>query len=253
MPELVPTIDLAPWWQGDDDDRVAIAQAVDGACCEVGFLAIRGHDLRPSLVARMLAVTSEFFDLPSEEKCRYGSDQRGYSPEGPDLVETFIMGPDANVWPDHPGVMREVWGEYFDAMQDLADWMVSVFALSLGQSAGGFTTGAADVMRASHYERRPGAPPPLPGQLRMSPHTDPGWCTILLADPVPGLQVLGREGRWHDVLPQPDTLLVHPGDRMAAWTGDRWRSAPHRVVPPPADQMGPARRRSIAFVHAGSY
>jgi isopenicillin N synthase-like dioxygenase len=84
----------------------------------------------------------------------------------------------------------------------------------------------------------------------MSPHADPGDCTILLADPVPGLQVLGRDGRWDDVLPQPGTFLVHPGDRMPAWTGDRWRVPVHRVVPPPAGHEGPARRRSIAFVHA---
>jgi isopenicillin N synthase-like dioxygenase len=276
MADLVPTIDLTPWWLGDDEARCTLAAAVDDACRVVGFVRVAGHGVRPSLVERMLAVTSEFFDLPAEVKCRYGPAcpevERGYrlgAPGRSDLFESFTMGVDRwpagdpyyecqrnglfapNIWPGHPAVMGDVWTEYFDAMQELADWLMEIFALALGRPEGYFTAGcsrAPDVMRASNYERRPGAPPPLPGQMRLSAHADHGACTVLLADPVPGLQIVGPDGTWHDVRSEPGTLLVNPGDVLAEWTNQRWRSTVHRVVPPPADLEGPARRRSVAFV-----
>jgi isopenicillin N synthase-like dioxygenase len=287
MPEVVPTIDLAPWWHGDDAARAALAAAVDEACRVVGFLRITGHGVRPSLVDRMLAVTSEFFDRPQEEKRRFAPSRpeinRGYAGEGteslsyslgvagrPDLFEAFNVGVDRwptgdpyyedqrnglfapNIWPDHPTVMRDVWIEYFDAMQELSDWLMEIFALALGLPEGYFAqrcSRSPDVMRANHYERRPGAAAPQPGQMRMGAHSDYGACTVLLADPVPGLQIIGPDGAWHDVRPEPGTFLVNLGDLLAEWTNDRWRSTVHRVVPPPADLEGPARRRSIAFFH----
>ena len=36
---------------------------------------------------------------------------------------------------------------------------------------------------------------------------------------------------WFD----PAALTVNIGDLMARWTGDRWRSGRHRVLPPPAE------------------
>jgi len=287
MVELVPTIDLSPWWYGDDEVRAELAAATDDACRRIGFLRIAGHGIRPSLVERMLTVTSDFFDRPEEVKQRSRPPRpeinRGYAAHGteslsyslgvagrPDLFEAFNMGVDrwpkgdpyfedqrnglfaANIWPEHPAVMRDVWVEYFDAMQELSDWLMEIFALALGLPENFFgarCSRAPDVMRANNYERRPGAPPPEPGQMRMGAHSDYGACTILLADPVPGLQIIGPDGSWHDVVAEPETLLVNLGDLLAEWTNDRWRSTVHRVVPPGGDVEGPARRRSIAFFH----
>ena len=108
-------------------------------------------------------------------------------------------------------------------------------------------------MRVNHYERRPEDAPPDSEQMRMGAHTDYGIVTVLYADPVSGLQIVGADRQWHDVVPVAGALLVNLGDLTAQWTNDRWRSTLHRVVPPPADDSGSALRRSVAFFLDGNY
>ena len=83
--------------------------------------------------------------------------------------------------------------------------------------------------------------------MRMGAHTDYGSITVLLADPVPGLQICDDAGRWHDVVPSPGSFIVNVGDLLAEWSNDRWRSTLHRVVPPPPSADGAVRRRSVAW------
>jgi isopenicillin N synthase-like dioxygenase len=103
------------------------------------------------------------------------------------------------------------------------------------------------VIRANNYQRRPGAGDPLPNQMRMGAHTDYGSITVLLADPVPGLQICDDAAVWHDVVPAPGSFTVNVGDLLAEWSNDRWRSTLHRVVPPPPGVDGAVRRRSVAW------
>lgn len=277
----VPIIDISGW-NTDAASNAELAAAIDAACCTVGFFKIAGHGVDPDLVDRMMAVTDRFFALPDETKLGYMTPpeiDRGYTPPGrealaysvgvdtaPDLFEAFnigvgeLLGVDesegvlwaANLWPTAPTELRAVWLDYCRALYDLAGRMLGIFAVALGLPADWLQVRAdrsPDVFRAINYERQPGSPDPLPGQLRMGPHSDYGTCTILLADPVPGLQIMGLDGDWHDVTPTPGTFLVNIGDLLAAWTNDRWRSTLHRVLPPPVGVDGPARRRSYAFFH----
>ena len=152
------------------------------------------------------------------------------------------------------GFLRVVWTAYFVACQALASELTRMFAVALGMPADFIFDKihrAACVMRANNYERRSHHADPDPGQVRMGAHTDYGVCTILLADPVAGLQIVGPDGAWRDVLPEPGTFLVNLGDLLAEWTNDRWRSTLHRVVPPTI--AGPARRRSVAFFQEANY
>lgn len=215
---------------------------------------------------------------------------RGYAPEGSealayslgerdlpnDLFEAFNIGRDLteaqladpyfadvrdryfaeNVWPDSPPGMRDVWLAYWAAVEQLGDVIMEAAALALGLDADWFRPSldrTPSVMRANNYQRRPGAPPVEEGQMRMGAHTDYGSITVLLADPVPGLQIRGDDGEWNDVLPPDDGFVVNIGDLLAEWTNDRWRSTLHRVVPPPSRTDGSARRRSIAWFQQPNY
>jgi isopenicillin N synthase-like dioxygenase len=106
-------------------------------------------------------------------------------------------------------------------------------------------------MRMNNYALPPGTDVTLDGDLvGMGEHTDYGIVTILWADQVRGLQVLGADGSWNDVSPADDALLINLGDVTARWTNERWMSTLHRVKPPVIDGTI-ERRRSAAFFHDG--
>ncbi|MEM7323264.1 MAG: 2-oxoglutarate and iron-dependent oxygenase domain-containing protein [Actinomycetota bacterium] len=275
-------VDLSGWFTGDPTEMDRVAAEVDEACATSGFLSITGHQVPRELMDGMLAVSQAFFDLPTEEKLRYRLEDvaanRGYAPfesealsyslgleSEPDLFEAFNVGrevvPDGvsddvartyfstNVWPDEPAELRGIYLRYWDACEELGHVLCDVFARALGLPAGYFEPyldRTPSVMRANNYQRRSGHQPSNT-QLRMGAHSDYGSLTILLADPVPGLQMRDRNGLFHDVIPQEGAFLVNLGDLLAEWTNDRWRSTIHRVVPPPVTEPGEARRRSVAW------
>lgn len=61
-------------------------------------------------------------------------------------------------------------------------------------------------------------------------HTDMSCITIVYQDSVGGLQMRSKEGKWIDINPCEDLLVVNIGDLMQAWSNGRLRSSEHRVV-----------------------
>jgi isopenicillin N synthase-like dioxygenase len=272
---IVPTIDVSGWASGDRD---GIAAALYDASTRIGFYEVVGHGLDPALAGAAMAAADRFFALPAVDKARYRSPSpeinRGYAAVGdesltyslgieapPDLFEAFNIGPALeesdtsswfapNIWPDEVAELRPALTAWFASCDALSRTLAEISAVALGMPDDFFASRidhAVRTMRVNNYVRPPGSADPLPGQQRMGAHTDYGLLTVLLADPVPGLQIIGPDGDWHDVLPSAGALLVNLGDLLAQWTNDRWTSTVHRVVPPPAATDGPARRRSIAF------
>ncbi|MFD0851919.1 2-oxoglutarate and iron-dependent oxygenase domain-containing protein, partial [Actinomadura adrarensis] len=66
--DAVPTLDLTPWFQGDKDDRKALAAQVDEALTEIGFLVVTGHGVPADLRAGIRAAAKRFFALPEDVK-----------------------------------------------------------------------------------------------------------------------------------------------------------------------------------------
>lgn len=283
MTVTVPIVDIADFATGPARRRTEIAAAADEAYRTIGFLQITGHPVPAPLIAAMQEVTSEYFDQPMEVKLTHVTPpewNRGYSPPGaealsysagvetpPDLFQAFNIGAQIhtidpatrpqrhaelyhpNVWPETPGPMRDIWEEYTAAVAGLAQLMLEVLSVALGLEPEFFPSRAdqaPDVLRALDY-RSFGSAPALDGQMRLGAHSDYGMCTMLYADPVPGLQLLDPSGVWHDVTPIPGHFLVNVGDMLAAWTNDRYRSTVHRVVPARPGQ--PVTRRSMAYFH----
>ncbi len=280
-PAAIPTVDLGRWFGGSPSDRVAVAAELGAACESVGFLQLVGHGLPDDVVDGLRATSDAFFALPADDKLALRPPapgvNRGYAARRseslayslgqarpPDLFEAFNVGievpggdpeffPD-NIWPDLAG-FRPAVEAYLATVRQLAATIEDVIELALDLPDDFFpsrTDRAVNVMRIIRYERAAGEPPPDEGQMRMGAHTDYGIFTILLADPVPGLQIVAPHGGWVDVTPDPAAVVMNIGDALAVWTNDRWRSTLHRVVPPQATGDDPALRRSWAFFHDGN-
>lgn len=288
---VVPVIDLSGWPNGDAAQRRTIAAELDAACRTVGFLQVVGHGIPPAVIDEMQRATAEFFGQPESVKRASMSPKaeinRGYAGRGDeslsyslgverpvDLFEAFNIGPEvvdetnpaialerhrhfaANIWPDDTPSLRPALLAYWDEVSRVSYTLLDVFAAALDLPDGWFrpyVTHSTDTMRVIHYITAPGDPDPTDGQQGMGAHSDYGILTVLFADAVQGLQIVGPDGEWHDVVPRPDALLVNLGDLTATWTNDRWRSTLHRVRPPARLADRANHRRSVAFFRDGNH
>lgn len=288
MTFTVPAIDITPYVRGSSDaERAAVARAVDEASRSVGFMQILGHGIPQPVIDGLTAAMDAFFALDLEQKKTWRtppSINRGYSPPKSeqlslslgvesatrmnDFFEAFNVGAARsdypgvdlpaddyaeNVWPDVDGFRAGV-EAYFAEARRVAITMTDIFADALGLPRDFYassTSHSLDVLRMNNYALPPGRIE-LDGDLiGMGEHTDYGIVTVLWADQVKGLQVLGADGSWNDVSPADDALLINLGDVTGRWTNDQWSSTLHRVKPPIVDGSI-ERRRSAAFFHDGN-
>jgi len=284
----VPAVDITAWTAGgSDEERAGVAAAIDTACREVGFIQILGHGIPTSVTDGLASAMDDFFAQDLDTKKRSIAPKgtnRGYTPPKAeslslslgvesatrmnDFFEAFNVGlatsdfPGVpldpmeyaeNVWPEVDGY-RERIDAYFAEAGRVARTLTDIFAAALGLPADFFdsyTDHSIDVLRMNNYALPPGTVD-LDGDLiGMSEHTDFGIVTVLWADQVKGLQVLGSDGSWNDVSPADDALLVNLGDLTSRWTNERWMSTLHRVKPPIVDGTI-NRRRSAAYFHDGN-
>jgi isopenicillin N synthase-like dioxygenase len=264
----VPLVDLRPWFDGSTHGRTAVAARVDDALRESGFLLVTGHGVPDDLRGSVREHARRFFALPEARKAGYavsvggrgwlppGAEANGHS-EGtetpPDLKESYSVGADQptgdqeidrfwfqpNVWPDgEVPALRVAAVEYMARMRALSDELLRICAVALGLPDSHFTThtGAPTyTFNINWYPPLTHVGPPRDGQFRIGPHTDFGTVTVLDREPgAGGLQVYTSGGAWVDAPYDPGALTVNIGDLMARWTGDRWRSCRHRVLPPQA-------------------
>jgi isopenicillin N synthase-like dioxygenase len=271
----VPIVDIS-------GDSSVVGADLDEICRAAGFFQITGHGIPGDVAEPAWTMATEFFDLPLQDKlsvARPAPDYPyGYMPLAgeslsqsitgaapPDLKEVFNIGPPGlsprqyadpdeawahspNLWPQALPELQPAWTAYYDAMRELGNQLMSLFARGLGLPPGFFagkTGHAANALRAINYPARDAAA--LPGQLRAGAHTDYGTVTILRQDAVGGLEVLGTDGAWAGVEPAPGAFVVNIGDLMARWTNDRWRSTLHRVVDPADPAVAAARRQSMPY------
>ncbi|GAA1946993.1 2-oxoglutarate and iron-dependent oxygenase domain-containing protein [Streptomyces durmitorensis] len=264
----IPTIDLEPWLSGDPAARAAVARTVDRALRTAGFLLVTGHGVDPSLRTRIRAAARAFFVLPASVKEPYaakvggrgwlgpGAEANGYA-EGtetpPDLKESLTFATERpfddpavnaewyepNVWPAEAPGLRALCSAYLARMEKLTDQLLTLLGEALGERPDFFTRHMSHPTYGFNINWYPGTEvvgKPQPGQFRIGPHTDFGTVTVLDRQAGKGgLQVFTDEGGWQDAPYDPEAFTVNIGDLMARWTGDRWRSGRHRVLPPPAD------------------
>ena len=259
----IPVIDLAAYLGGAAGAREATAAELRYALEEIGFFIIVNHGISQDLIARTFAEAQRFHDQPLDAKMalRMNEHNNGYMAMNryavwtsevntntrPDLNEAFFVkrerrpddplvisgrrfaGP--NRWPDNLPGFRDTVLAYTDAVDALGRRLLPVCAVALELSPDYFDSAFAESQfsfRLSHY-------PPVPAdanQFGIAPHTDANFLTFLAQTDIPGLQVRMPSGTWLEVPYVPGSFAVNSGDMMARWTNGRFKSTPHRAVPP---------------------
>jgi isopenicillin N synthase-like dioxygenase len=248
--------------------------AVDAGLQEAGFLLVTGHGVDPGLRADLRAAARRFFALPGTTKQAYAVrvGGRGWLPPGveanagveggehpPDLKESFAIGPETptgdasvddvwfppNVWPAEVPALEAAAARYLAEMTRVSGELLDLCGAALGVDP--LTTSIPTwTFNINRYPPLTEVGEPAPGQFRIGPHTDFGTVTVLDREPgAGGLQVHTDARGWEDAPYDPDAFTVNVGDLLAHWTGMRWRSGRHRVLPP---QAGTPHEELISLV-----
>ncbi len=271
MSAEIPLVDLGRWFDGTEEERLALAREVDAHLQRCGFLLVTNHRLPQEVIDACRDELRTFFHQPTDVKAQIamtGDAYRGWIAPGlesnaatygidtpPDLKETFGFGPvdvddetlrerapawyAPNRWPASVPGLQSAAEAWWRCARELHDELLDVLSLALG----------LPISRLRELSRSPTsncslnwygpreANQPSPGQYRVGPHTDFGLLTVLAREPgMGGLQVSDQSGEWVDAPFVPGSLVINTGDLIRRWTNDRWCSNEHRVLPPPDER-----------------
>lgn len=251
----IPVLDLSNWLAGGDPRN--LVRELFNACTGIGFFYVAGHGISRDVVDGVFSKTKEYFDLPEDLRMQDRVDERfrrGYVPYGmnrhqgfdPDLKESFdfaldlpLTDPDVaagrplhgpNRWPVHLPTLQPAAERFYAEVSELGCRLLRLFALSLGAEEDFFLQWFKKPMvqtRLFHY------PPQMMDEskaLGVAPHTDYGMLTLLVQDPIGGLELQTRDGEWLAAPFIEDTFVVNIGDMFKVWSNDLFVSNMHRVV-----------------------
>ncbi len=234
-----------------------VAEQIHAACTKTGFFYVRNHGLPDRVVQQAVDAAAAFFALPAEIKRRSNAvNHRGYIGMGDafmqgaafsDFKESYVLGlelpaddPDVvagealrgpNVWPSDLPDFRRHCSAYFEAIAVCGMDLLSVFAVSLGQSPDFFVDKYTKRLQRTNIIRYPPHPAHAdPGQFGGAAHTDYGCITLLWQDSAGGLEIETRERVWVPAPPVEGTLVINVGDLLERWSAGRYVSNLHRVV-----------------------
>jgi isopenicillin N synthase-like dioxygenase len=257
-----------------ETDLEAAAAAFGDAFRRTGFAVVSDHGIPQSLIDAALSATKALFALPEPAKAQYvitgGGGQRGLTPFGieaakgaerADLKEFWHVGRDlpaghrfagnmpANVWPVEVPEFEPAVSALFAALDACGKRMLRAIAVHLGLAQDFFDEPVAEgnsILRLLHY-------PPVhnatAGAIRAGAHEDINVITLLLGAEEAGLQLLGKDGDWHDIAAPEGSLVCNIGDMLQRLTGGRLPSTTHRVVNPVPARAAFPRYSTPFFLH----
>jgi isopenicillin N synthase-like dioxygenase len=247
----VPSIDIT---RGLEDPDVITQLA--NACEDWGFFQLTGHGINTELRTDFFAAIADFFALPLEAKTRLSRSEKNFwgyfdkelTKNKHDSKEIFdIDGNLANLrngqtvfpvpWPPLQRELQAVVTRWLVEVEHLSRGLLEALCVALGQPPTTLNTSFAEnhssFLRFNYYpvlgDKCVDTTEESAGKLGIHPHTDSGALTVLAQDDVVGLQVR-KDGGWHTVIPEQDSLIINLGDMMQVWSNDRFVAAEHRVL-----------------------
>ena len=147
-----------------------------------------------------------------------------------------------NLWPPESesgaAEFKQFMMAYYDSMFELGLEVTRLLAIGIGKEESYFDqlflSKSLSTLRPVHYPLRSG---PIPDTaikdeqvLTCLEHADTPYVTFLSTFTHTGLQFLTKEGKWVDIEPRPDCLVMNAGDTLVKTTGKRFQATKHRVV-----------------------
>lgn len=247
---VLPLVDISLLNSMNAEDRQQVANKLDQACKDVGFLYIRGEQFQPELFSNLLKVTQSYFSQPLEKKMKnyigQSLNHSGYVPVGEeqftessiDLKEAYdinydyqgaalkfpLLGP--TQWPEDTAFKQHVLS-YYQHLKAIGQQIFQSIAVALNLDEHHFDayiSHAPSQLRLLHYPFNPAAQ----DAEGIGAHTD-YECFTLLLPTAPGLQVLSKQGEWIDIPLLENTLVMNIGDMMEILSNGRWLATKHRV------------------------
>lgn len=214
-----------------------------------GFAVLRNPPLDRVRMQRMAEGWLEFF--ASRAKWQYRAETvasgntSGYIPPEVsetavghtvrDLKEFFHIVPSTTLPPALAEDARAHLEEAFALGQRLLDWIDLHCDRLLPHTLRGQLADSLSredsLLRILHYPPLSGDEPA--GAVRAAAHEDINLLTLLPVSAEPGLQVLARDGEWHDVPGEPGDVIINSGDMLQEASGRSLPSTSHRVINPP--------------------
>lgn len=220
-------------------------QKLHFACKEWGFFQLINHGVSISLLERVKLGIKDFFDLPMEEKNKFGQepgDVEGYGQafvtseeQKLDWADMFymVMRPKnlrkPQYFPKLPTPIREALDEYSAELEALGHKILAQMAKALGMKFEDISVlfeQGFQSMRLNYY-------PPCPQPelvIGLCSHSDPVGITILLQiSEIEGLQIK-KDGAWVPVVPLPNAFIVNVGDILEIMSNEMYKSIEHRAT-----------------------
>ncbi|XP_075488571.1 2-oxoglutarate-dependent dioxygenase 19-like [Primulina tabacum] len=241
--DSIPIIDFSMLISDNPGQRSKALLDLGKSCEEWGFFVLINHGIPETLMKAIIDASTEFFNLPEEEKRRYEAKsvsdpiKSGIGTANGanhkillwrDFMKSYVH-PHFHC-PEKPENLRDIVSEYSGkcrlVLRKLLQGISENLELEPGSMDEALNLDSCFQLYAANFY------PPCPQPdlaIGIPPHTDHGLLTFLIHNGVAGLQIQ-HNGEWfHTDSPQ-NSILVNTADHLEIFSNGRYKSVKHRAV-----------------------
>ncbi|CAN6172131.1 unnamed protein product [Urochloa humidicola] len=239
----------------DSATRSRVVDDIAKTCRGLGYFHVINHGISQSVMDCAVKAASDFFELPSEVKEEFSSEDIRqpvrYDTSSKDSISmsrAFLkhyahpLRDWIQYWPHQPPIYREYMGKYATEVRRVALQLMEAMleGLGLGKEYLEKFQEGSQLLSVNCYPKVS----QCATTIGLGSHSDYGFLTILLTS-CQGLEVIERSSsNWKTVQQLPHALHVHIGDHMEVLSNGRMKTVVHRALLNPEEA-----RISIASIH----